>query len=112
MKKVFSGQGEVHLSRERGGVPSTDLLIPCIPCAEAGEMWGRYQEDEGALGERLIFLLGHLADGLGEHRASCPINSAGPLERVRKTYWTPSCSRNYLHRSHWHRRGVVRTRRY
>lgn len=64
----------------------TDLLIPCIPCAEAGEMWVRYQEDEGAFGDRLISLQGHLAEGLGEHRVSSPINSDGTHKRVRKTY--------------------------
>jgi len=90
MQKLFQSKGEIQLSREREGGPPTDLLIPGISCSEAQLMWSQYQHNPQCHGEHLIFLLGHLADRLGEHHSSCPIHSPGTLEQVRLTYWNPS----------------------
>lgn len=90
MLKIFQRKGEIQLSRERGSGPPTDLAIPSISCSETQLMWSQYQENPWSHGKHLIFLLGHLADRLGEHYAACPVNSDGALEQVRQTYWNPS----------------------
>ena len=87
MKKEFTRKGAIELSNERRGNFPTDLSVPAIPCQEAKDMWIFFKDNRDAQGEKLIFLLGHLADTLGEHQQGCPALSENALDEVRQTMW-------------------------